>query len=100
LPPAAKERLEFRIGAHYGPVVISRHGSPTQQQISASGDTVNVASRLLEVAKQQKCRVVVTDDLFAAAKATPPAELDADLFTHLTVAIRGRASPLDVLVQS
>ncbi len=65
LPLAAKERLDFRIGAHFGPAVISRHGSASHQQISAAGDTVNVASRLLEVAKQQHCRVVVTEDLFA-----------------------------------
>ena len=64
LPPVARERLDFRIGLHFGPVILSRLGSPTQQQITATGDTVNVASRLLEVAKQQHCRVVVTEDLF------------------------------------
>ena len=69
LPPASAGRLDFRIGAHFGPAVISRHGSASHQQISAAGDTVNVASRLLEVAKQQHCRVVVTEDLFQAAGA-------------------------------
>jgi adenylate cyclase len=51
LLPAARDRLDFRIGAHFGPSVLSRLGSPTHQQITATGDTVNVASRLLEVAK-------------------------------------------------
>ena len=72
LPPAARERLDFRIGLHFGPAILSRLGSPTQQQITATGDTVNVASRLLEVAKQQHCRIVVTEDLFQAASATAP----------------------------
>ena len=100
LPPAAKERLDFRIGAHFGPAVISRHGSPRHQQISAAGDTVNVASRLLEVAKQQRCRVVVTEDLFqAASAATPSAAADPELFTPLTVSIRGRTSPLQVRIR-
>ena len=67
LPPAARERLDFRIGLHFGPAILSRLGSPTQQQITATGDTVNVASRLLEVAKEQYCRVVVSEDLFQAA---------------------------------
>jgi adenylate cyclase len=68
LPPAARDRLDFRIGVHFGPAILSRLGSPTHQQITASGDTVNVASRLLEVAKQHHCRIVVSEDLFAAAR--------------------------------
>src|SRR5580692_6495191 len=50
----------------------SPRGSPTHQQITAAGDTINVASRLLEVAKQQHCRVDVMEDLLAAARATLP----------------------------
>jgi adenylate cyclase len=101
LPPAARDRLDFRIGLHFGPAVLSRLGSPTQQQITATGDTVNVASRLLEVAKQQHCRVVITEDLFRAASATlPPESLGAELFTPLTVSIRGRTSPLQVRTRS
>jgi adenylate cyclase len=101
LPPAARDRLDFRIGLHFGPAILSRLGSPTQQQITATGDTVNVASRLLEVAKQQHCRVVVTEDLLAAANATSPAEsLNLELFTPMTVSIRGRTSSLQVRIRS
>jgi adenylate cyclase len=99
LPPAARERLDFRIGLHFGPVILSRLGSPTQQQITATGDTVNVASRLLEVAKQQDCRVVVTDDLFQAASVTAPANIDPGLYTPLIVSIRGRAGDLPVRIR-
>ena len=95
LPPAARDRLDFRIGVHFGPAVLSRLGSPTHQQITAAGDTVNVASRLLEVAKQQHCRVVVSEDLFAAATAAPGSEnLDAATYSSLTVPIRGRTGVL------
>jgi adenylate cyclase len=96
LPPTARDRLDFRIGLHYGPAILSRLGSPTQQQITATGDTVNVASRLLEVAKQQQRRVVVTEDLFEAANALAPA---AD-YAPLTVPIRGRAGDLRVRMRS
>ena len=96
LPPAAQHRLDFRIGLHFGPSILSRLGSPTQQQITATGDTVNVTSRLLEVAKQQHCRIVVTEDLFRAANApTPSASVNAG-YAPLTVSIRGRASDLPV----
>ncbi len=94
LPPAARERLDFRIGLHFGPAILSRLGSPTQQQITATGDTVNVASRLLEVAKQQHCRVVVTEDLFQAANAPTAPANDTAGYAPLTVSIRGRASDL------
>ena len=96
LPPAARDRLDFRIGLHFGPAILSRLGSPTQQQISATGDTVNVASRLLEVAKQQHCRVVVTEDLFQAANAPSPSPSVNAGYAPLTVSIRGRAGDLPV----
>ena len=101
LPPAARSGLDFRIGAHFGPAILSRLGSPTHQQITASGDTVNVASRLLEVAKQQHCRVVVSEDLFAAAIAAPGSspKVDAASYAALTVPIRGRTSSLKIRVR-
>ncbi len=100
LPPAARDRLDFRIGLHFGPAILSRLGSPSHQQITATGDTVNVASRLLEVAKQEHCRVVVSEDLFAAASATsPPDSVNTELFTPITVSIRGRTSPLQVRIR-
>ena len=69
LPEAAKGRLDFASAAHFGPVVVSRLGSPTHQQITLAGDTVNVASRLLEVAKERHVRVIMTEDLLRAAEA-------------------------------
>ncbi len=101
LPPAAKDRLDFRIGAHFGPAILSRLGSPTHQQITATGDTVNVASRLLEVAKQQHCRIAVSEDLFKAASTTlPAADIGPEAYTFLTVPIRGRTSSLHVRVRN
>jgi adenylate cyclase len=100
LPPAARDHLDFRIGLHFGPAILSRLGSPTQQQITATGDTVNVASRLLEVAKQEHCRVVVAEDLFKAASATAPmANIDPGLYAPLIVSIRGRTGDLPVRVR-
>ncbi|HEY1885512.1 MAG TPA: adenylate/guanylate cyclase domain-containing protein [Roseiarcus sp.] len=98
LPPAARDRLDFRIGLNYGPAILSRLGSPTQQQITATGDTVNVASRLLEVAKQQQRRVVVTEDLFQAA--LPTGAGDTAGYAPLTVPIRGRARDLRVRMRN
>jgi adenylate cyclase len=93
LPPLAKERLHARIGGHFGPAVVSRLGPAHHQHITATGDTVNVTSRLLEVAKQQQCGVVVSEDLYVAANL-PAIFSDAVAVTDLKVDIRGRAQPL------
>ena len=100
LPPAAQHRLDFRIGLHFGPAILSRLGSPTQQQITATGDTVNVASRLLEVAKQQQRRVIVTEDLFNAAGAAASPASEPAGYAALTVPIRGRTGDLPVRIRN
>ena len=95
LPPVASERLNVRIGAHFGVAVLSRLGPSHQQHITATGDTVNVASRLLEVAKQVHHSVVVSEDLILAAN-TVPALTALETVTRLDVNIRGRAKPLSI----
>jgi adenylate cyclase len=89
--PNAKIRLRVRIGAHYGAAVISRLGSKHHQHITAVGDTINVSSRLLEVAKRLECSIVVSEDLLAAANVTETAAAAA-----LEVEIRGRSQSLRV----
>ena len=95
LPPIARDRLAVRIGAHYGPVVVSRLGPADHQHITATGDTVNVASRLMEVAKQRQARVVVSEDLFIAGEAQTLAD-EPGVDVDLEVEIRGREQSLRV----
>jgi adenylate cyclase len=96
LPPVARERLSARISGHYGPAVVSRLGTAHHQHITATGDTVNVASRLLEVAKQQRASLVVSQDLYAAAGASGVQAADDDAVRQ--VPIRGRREPLMIRV--
>jgi adenylate cyclase len=95
LPPVARDRLAPRVGGHFGPVILSRLGAADHQHIAATGDTVNVASRLLEVAKQHRAGMAVSDQLHrAAAEADGAGEADAD--TAIMVEIRGRARPMAI----
>jgi adenylate cyclase len=94
LPPAGQVHLSVRIGGHFGPAVLSRLGSERQQHITATGDTVNVASRLLEVSKIQQCAIVVSEDLFTAADGAQSSASEKP--DSLVVDIRGRAQPLRV----
>jgi adenylate cyclase len=97
LPPVARERLAVRLGGHFGPVVLSRlGGATTHQHIDVIGDTVNVASRLLEVAKQRRAGIAVSEDLVRAASLVPCDAAAAAGYVPAEVSIRGRVGPLAV----
>lgn len=85
--------IDARLSAHYGPVVVSRLGGASHEQITATGDTVNVASRLLEVAKANKVSTVVSERIFQAAEHGAPT---AHFPRSIEVAIRGRDHPVIV----
>jgi adenylate cyclase len=88
LPPAVGSQLGFKIGAHFGPIVASRLGE-SHQHITATGDTVNVASRLMEVAARNEARLALTDTLLHAAdfEGAPDGVLSGPLLTQ----VRGRS---------
>ncbi|GJE42400.1 CHASE2 domain-containing protein [Methylobacterium soli] len=85
--------VDLRVGAHHGEVVASRLGAADHQQIAVAGDSVNVASRLMEVAKDLGAALVVSTDLLAAS-GVAAAEMPFE--GERAVAIRGRAEPLRV----
>ena len=62
LPASTKSQIGFKIGAHFGAIVASRLGGKNQQ-IATTGDTVNVASRLMEVAAGHRAELAVSDDM-------------------------------------
>ena len=72
----------------------SRLGGAGHQHITATGDTVNVASRLMEVAATQSVDLVMSGDFLAAAgeDAFGEGELEGPLQTR----IRGRSGSLTV----
>jgi adenylate cyclase len=88
------EANTVRVGAHSGPVVLSRLGHEDQQQITVTGDCVNVASRLMEVGKGFEAAVTASATLTDAARLTF-AEL-APAPRIETVSIRGRQQAMVV----
>ncbi|MDE3175338.1 MAG: adenylate/guanylate cyclase domain-containing protein [Pseudomonadota bacterium] len=93
-PGAAAGVAGARFGATWGVVAASRLSAAGQDQITALGDPVNVASRLMEVGKQRGRAVVVSEGLVAAAGASGLA--DAAPGEEATVDIRGRLAPMRV----
>lgn len=81
-----------RLGAHYGPVVLSRLGHDDAQHITATGDSVNVASRLMEVGKAHRADIVISAALWNAAETAGLAAPDR----WEVVPIRGRDEAMKV----
>ncbi|MBZ8134964.1 CHASE2 domain-containing protein [Afifella sp. IM 167] len=90
----ASRDVDVRLGAHFGPVILSRLGSETHEHITTTGDSVNLASRLMEVAKEAGAAIVVSAELLAAADAEQAAAHRPDETRE--VAIRGRVRPVTV----
>ena len=81
----------FRASIHYGEIVAGEIGD-VRREIAYVGDTLNVAARLLDAAKELGHDVLVSDELLAQAPL--PAGLRTMKLPVLSV--RGRAAPLGV----
>ncbi len=60
------------------------------------GDTLNVAARLLEAAKDVGCDMLVSEDVLA--EISPPDRIKVEMLPVLTV--RGRTAPLGIAALS
>ncbi|WP_262296523.1 CHASE2 domain-containing protein [Microvirga sesbaniae] len=94
LPVRIATRLGFKIGAHYGGILASRLGGDSHQHITATGDTVNVASRLMEVAAARGADVALSDALLQAAGPIRSVLRSGSLDGPQATPIRGRAGSI------
>jgi adenylate cyclase len=67
LPSSIASDLGFKVGAHFGIIVASRLGGKSYHHITATGDTVNVASRLMEVAANHGVQLALSNELLRTA---------------------------------
>jgi adenylate cyclase len=94
-PVTVARRIGIKLGAHCGSIVASRLGGGSQQQITATGDSVNVASRLMEVAAENGADIALSADLYRAA-GNEVLPLSGRLQGPVQALIRGRSSPMSV----
>jgi adenylate cyclase len=85
-----REPIQFGIGIHGGDVIIGDIGFKEHTVFTALGDPVNVAARLQDMTKTLDCKLVVSDEVCAAAG------LAADALTRTEISIRGRDEPMVV----
>ena len=86
---------EFRAALHCGEIVAGQIGD-VRREIAYVGDTLNVAARLLEAAKELGRDVLVSADLLG--RATLPPGVVAEPLPTLDV--RGREAPLGIAALS
>jgi adenylate cyclase len=54
--------LSIRVGIHFGPAIVGRIGHPARQQLTAIGDTVNVAARVEAQNKDLRTNLLITEE--------------------------------------
>ncbi|QRM56792.1 2Fe-2S iron-sulfur cluster binding domain-containing protein [Sinorhizobium sp. BG8] len=82
--------IRVAIGIHAGPSIVGVMGYGAAKNLTAIGDTVNVASRLESVAKEYDSAIVVSEPAIVQARAER-----GDLQSR-KIAIRGRVSEMRV----
>jgi len=95
-PQSLGSKLGFKVGAHYGIIVASRLGGVSHHHITATGDTVNVASRLMEVAAHHGAELAVSDELLRAAGPACALLDQGELTGPHDTPIRGRSGSLAI----
>ncbi|MGK9204398.1 adenylate/guanylate cyclase domain-containing protein [Sinorhizobium meliloti] len=87
---AGEDAIRVRIGINSGTALIGNIGSAERLSYTAIGDTVNLASRLVNVAKERGVEIVLSDVTMREIEAGPvtrPLGL---------AAVRGKAKPVGV----
>lgn len=82
--------LRIAIGLHAGPLVLGRIGHRASASLTVIGETVNVASRLEGLAKEQDMQLVVSLDLLRNAA------VDTSQLPISEVTVRGTSQPIRV----
>jgi adenylate cyclase len=86
------EPLKIGVGIHCGPAVVGRMGYGEMVNVTAIGDTVNVASRLQDLTKQYGCQLIVSDEVAKRA------QLNAGDFPRHELTVRNRREALAIFV--
>ena len=99
LAAAGVPPIDVSIGIHYGPVIMARLGGATQAEVTAAGDTVNVASRLESLTRANDAAIVISDAAVAAIRAAGRLDLIEGFERLPPQEIRGRVERLAIWVR-
>lgn len=89
-------RWHMHVGLHYGPVTLSHIGDETRAEITATGDTVNVASRLETATREFGAEIAASGAIAEMVRAAGHGELLQGFRRLPDTMLRGRQEPIDV----
>lgn len=81
-------------GIHFGPVTLTELGGRMHRQITLTGDTVNIASRLEAMTREWGATIIASETVMAAAREAGAHEQVAGFELLPVRHIRGRSLPL------
>jgi adenylate cyclase len=84
--------LRIGVGINYGEAVFGLSGAPSKLEFTAIGDTVNIASRLESLCRDQGCGIVLSEPVYSRL----PERLRGALRDIGVVSVKGRQSGLHV----
>jgi len=91
--------IDLRVGIHCGPIAFARVGGAKQAQVTAAGDTVNVASRIEAMTRDQEARIAISGAVVEGVRAAGRTHLLADFVELPQQRIRGREGRMSVWVK-
>lgn len=90
------QALACGVGIDFGPVSVAEVGGSVHAQITVTGDTVNVASRLEALTREWRTTIIVSDAAHEAARAAGADEALRGFEGLPVQRIRGRDRPVGV----
>jgi adenylate cyclase len=87
------QKLRFGIGLHCGRAIVGEISLSDHIGFTALGDTVNIAHRLQEAARDFHAEAAVSEEVFVTAAVDPPA------YSKRTLELRSRRTPLNVRIK-
>ena len=88
--------LDVRAGLHFGPVSLGVLGGNRQSQVTVTGDTVNIASRLESLTRNENAKIIASDAVIESARAMGGDSVIRGFLELPMKTIRGRRHPLGV----
>ena len=89
---AGEDDIALRAGGHAGQVQLSLLGGASHLTVSVTGDVVNTASRLQEIAKSHVCSIALSETLLAQHSAARDWAGQAGLKALYDQPLRGRSA--------